>query len=129
MSATGLAVFDKTLQVTNTWLDEIIAELGPDRQVAWHVLSAVLHAVRDRPAGARRAFGGTITHSRTGRLLRSMAFHTRARPGQILNTFDRRAGTEEHQANRTDLTLSGSSLLVLSRHRMRCFPRSETRFP
>ena len=48
MSATGLAVFDKTLQVTNTWLDEIIAELGPDRQVAWHVLSAVLHAVRDR---------------------------------------------------------------------------------
>ena len=48
MSATGLDVFDKTLQTTNIWLDEIMAELGPDRQVAWHVLGAVLHALRDR---------------------------------------------------------------------------------
>jgi uncharacterized protein (DUF2267 family) len=48
MSATGLDVFDKTLQTTNIWLDEIMAELGPDRQVAWHALSAVLHALRDR---------------------------------------------------------------------------------
>jgi len=48
MSTTGLDVFDRTLHVTNSWLDEIMAELGPDRHVAWHVLSAVLHAVRDR---------------------------------------------------------------------------------
>jgi len=48
MSATGLDVFDKTLQTTNIWLDEIMATLGPDRQVAWHVLGAVLHALRDR---------------------------------------------------------------------------------
>jgi len=48
MSATGLDVFDKTLQTTNIWLDEIMGKLGPDRQVAWHVLSAVLHALRDR---------------------------------------------------------------------------------
>jgi uncharacterized protein (DUF2267 family) len=48
MSATGLEVFDKTLQTTNIWLDEIMAELGPDRQVAWHTLGAVLHALRDR---------------------------------------------------------------------------------
>jgi uncharacterized protein (DUF2267 family) len=48
MSATGLDVFDKTLQTTNIWLDEIMAQLGPDRQVAWHVLGAVLHALRDR---------------------------------------------------------------------------------
>src|SRR5262249_16500381 len=48
MSATGLDVFDKTLQTTNIWLDEIMAELGPDRQVAWRVLGAVLHALRDR---------------------------------------------------------------------------------
>jgi hypothetical protein len=47
MSATGLDVFDKTLQTTNIWLDEIMAKLGPDRQVAWHVLGAVLHALRD----------------------------------------------------------------------------------
>jgi uncharacterized protein (DUF2267 family) len=48
MSATGLEVFDRTLQTTNIWLDEIMAELGPDRQVAWHALGSVLHALRDR---------------------------------------------------------------------------------
>lgn len=48
MAATGLDVFDKTLQTTNIWLDEIMAELGPDRQVAWHALGAVLHPLRDR---------------------------------------------------------------------------------
>jgi uncharacterized protein (DUF2267 family) len=48
MSTTSLDVFDRTLQKANIWLDEIMAELGPDRQVAWHVLGAVLHAVRDR---------------------------------------------------------------------------------
>jgi uncharacterized protein (DUF2267 family) len=48
MSATGLDVFDKTLQTTHIWLDELMEEIGPDRQVAWHVLGAVLRAVRDR---------------------------------------------------------------------------------
>jgi len=48
MSATGLDIFDRTLQITNTWLDEIMEALGPDRQVAWHTLGAVLRAVRDR---------------------------------------------------------------------------------
>jgi len=48
MSATGLDVFDKTIQTTNIWLDEIMAEIGPDRRVAWHVLGTVLRAVRDR---------------------------------------------------------------------------------
>jgi uncharacterized protein (DUF2267 family) len=48
MSATGLDVFDKTLQITHIWLDEIMEELGPDRQVAWRSLGAVLRAMRDR---------------------------------------------------------------------------------
>src|SRR5262249_61108295 len=48
MSATGLDVFDRTLQTTHIWLDEIMADLGPDRRVAWHALGAVLHALRDR---------------------------------------------------------------------------------
>jgi uncharacterized protein (DUF2267 family) len=48
MSATGLEVFDKTLQTTNIWLGEIMERLGPDRQVAWKVLSTVLHKLRDR---------------------------------------------------------------------------------
>ena len=48
MSATGLDVFDKTLQTTNIWLNEITERIGPDRQVAWKVLSTVLHKLRDR---------------------------------------------------------------------------------
>lgn len=48
MSATGLDVFDKTLQTTNTWLTEIMETVGPDRQVAWHVLGAVLRTLRDQ---------------------------------------------------------------------------------
>jgi uncharacterized protein (DUF2267 family) len=48
MSATGLDVFDKTLQTTHIWLDEIMEDIGPDRHVAWHVLGAVLRTLRDR---------------------------------------------------------------------------------
>ena len=48
MSATGLDVFDKTLQITHTWLDELMTVIGPDRKVAWHVLGAVLRRLRDR---------------------------------------------------------------------------------
>ena len=33
MSATGLDVFAKTLQTTNIWLDEIMATIGPNRQL------------------------------------------------------------------------------------------------
>lgn len=48
MAASGLEVFDKTLQTTHVWLDEINQEIGPDRQTAWHALSAVLRTLRDR---------------------------------------------------------------------------------
>ena len=48
MSANGLDVFDKTVQTTNIWLNEIMDEIGPDRRLAWHTLGAVLHALRDR---------------------------------------------------------------------------------
>lgn len=48
MAASGLEVFDRTLQTTNIWLDEIMERIGPDRHAAWHVLGAVLHVLRDR---------------------------------------------------------------------------------
>ena len=48
MSTNGLDVFDKTVQTTNIWLDEIMDRIGPDRQTAWKVLSTVLHKIRDR---------------------------------------------------------------------------------
>jgi uncharacterized protein (DUF2267 family) len=48
MSANGLEVFDRTLQITHIWLDEIIEDLHTDRQTAWRVLGAVMRALRDR---------------------------------------------------------------------------------
>ena len=49
MSATGLQVFDKTLQETNQWLKLMMVELGTDsRSTAFGALRASLHAVRDR---------------------------------------------------------------------------------
>jgi uncharacterized protein (DUF2267 family) len=48
MSATGLDVFDKTIQTTNIWLDEIMDVIGPPRSTAWRVLGATVHALRDR---------------------------------------------------------------------------------
>ena len=48
MSSTGLDVFDKTLQTTHIWLDEIMSVVGPSRSIAWHVLGTVLRRLRDR---------------------------------------------------------------------------------
>jgi uncharacterized protein (DUF2267 family) len=49
MSATGLAVFDKTLQDTNTWLKRLMETLRiDDRHAAYVLLRATLHAIRDR---------------------------------------------------------------------------------
>lgn len=48
MSATGVDVFDKTLETTHIWLNEICKDLGLDKKVAWKVLSTVLHKLRDR---------------------------------------------------------------------------------
>ena len=48
MSATGLEVFDHTFQTTNIWLNEIEAHVGPDRRLAWKVLTTVLQNLRDQ---------------------------------------------------------------------------------
>jgi uncharacterized protein (DUF2267 family) len=48
MSATGLEVFDSTLQKTNIWLKELMEEMGLDRRKAYQALRGVLHALRDR---------------------------------------------------------------------------------
>jgi hypothetical protein len=46
MSATGLAVFDETVQKTNIWLNEIAQMLTCDRHHAYTALRAVLHCLR-----------------------------------------------------------------------------------
>lgn len=48
MSYTILPIFDKSLQSTAVWLEEIQSEIGPDRSFAWRVLSVVLQNLRDR---------------------------------------------------------------------------------
>lgn len=61
MSTTGLDVFDKTLQTTNIWLEEIMEAIGPDRGAAWHVLGAVLRTLRDRlPPGLAAHLGAQL---------------------------------------------------------------------
>jgi uncharacterized protein (DUF2267 family) len=56
-----LDVFDKTLQTTHVWLNELCEEIGPDAHLAWHVLGAVLRATRDRlPMDLAAHFGSQL---------------------------------------------------------------------
>jgi uncharacterized protein (DUF2267 family) len=50
MSTTGLRAFDSTVEKTHIWLNELLEDLGwgEDRQKAYAVLRAALHALRDR---------------------------------------------------------------------------------
>ncbi len=62
MAANGLEVFDRTLQVTHEWLDDVADDLGADpagaRQDAWNALGAVLRVLRDRvPVGLAAHLG------------------------------------------------------------------------
>jgi uncharacterized protein (DUF2267 family) len=48
MSDSGLEVFDRTLQTTHIWLNEIGETVGSDTHRQYHALRAVISAVRDR---------------------------------------------------------------------------------
>jgi uncharacterized protein (DUF2267 family) len=48
VSATGLDVFDTTLQKTNDWLNDLMQRQGWTRPRAYRALRATLHALRDR---------------------------------------------------------------------------------
>jgi uncharacterized protein (DUF2267 family) len=49
MPATGLDVFDTTLQKTHSWLNELMELMDwQDRHRAYHAMFATLHALRDR---------------------------------------------------------------------------------
>lgn len=46
---TGLDVFDTTVQESNVWLKNLMQQLGTDdRHLAYRMLRATLHALRDR---------------------------------------------------------------------------------
>ncbi|HET7410456.1 MAG TPA: DUF2267 domain-containing protein [Paracoccaceae bacterium] len=50
MPDTGLDIFDKAVQKSNEWLNELghNESIGPDHQRAYHALRAVLWTLRDR---------------------------------------------------------------------------------
>ena len=79
MSATGLEVFDKTVQTTNAWLKEIMEATGLDRRKAYRALAAVLHALRDRLTVDEVAQLGAQLPILVRHLTRTCA-HVRARP-------------------------------------------------
>lgn len=61
MSTTILPLFDKSLQTTAIWLEEIQTEIGPDRAFAWRVLSVVLQNLRDHlPLELSAHFGAQL---------------------------------------------------------------------
>lgn len=48
MSATGLTVFDETIHLTNSWLNDVMAEMGwEDRHRAYLALRLTLQGLRD----------------------------------------------------------------------------------
>lgn len=62
MSATGLEIFDTTVQETNHWLKLMMGELGTDsRREAFAALRAALRALRDRiGVGNAAVLGGQL---------------------------------------------------------------------
>jgi uncharacterized protein (DUF2267 family) len=62
MSFTGIRAFDSTIQTTNVWLNDLEdLLLWQDKQRAYHALTAVLHALRDRlPVEQAVAFGAQL---------------------------------------------------------------------
>ena len=49
MSLTGIPAFESTIHTTHEWLNQIMERLNlSERQVAYHNLRTVLHALRDR---------------------------------------------------------------------------------
>jgi uncharacterized protein (DUF2267 family) len=98
MSRTGLDVFDKTLQTTHIWLDEIMETIGPDRNVAWHVLGAVLRNLRDRlPLELAAHLGAQLP------LLIRGAYYDQFRPGHV----PERVHTEQEFLTRVISDLGG----------------------
>ena len=83
MSANGLDAFDKTIQTTNIWLNEIMEQIGPDRQVAWKALSTVLHKLRDRlPIGLAAHLGAELP------LLVRGVYYDQFEPAKLPNDCD-----------------------------------------
>ena len=47
MSLTRMEQFDRTVEKTNEWINELGAELGADKDTTYYLLRALLHSIRD----------------------------------------------------------------------------------
>jgi uncharacterized protein (DUF2267 family) len=120
MSATGLDVFDKTLQTTHVWLDELMQDeaIGPNRQLAWHLLGSTLRAVRDRlPIDLAAHLGAQLP------LLVRGTYYDQFRPSELparwrsLDEFLERVGAELSMSRPVDVRAGARAVLaVLARH-------------
>lgn len=118
MSAQGLDVFDKTLQTTHIWLNEIGDQLIPDRQLSWRVLGVVLRAVRDRlPTDLSAHLGAELPLLIRGAYYDQ--FRPSAQPADIrdLDAFIERIAAELSDARPVDSRDALRAVLAtLSRH-------------
>lgn len=118
MSTTGLSVIDSSLQRTHVWLDELMAELGPDRSFAWHVLGAVLRAIRDRlPIEVSAHLSAQLPLVVRGLYFEQWSPGTAAKPGRALDAFHHDVGEAAKTARPVSpIDASQAVFRVLSRH-------------
>src|SRR5271170_5730915 len=118
MSATGLQVFDRTLQITNIWLNEISDVLGPDRKMSWAVLGAVLRTLRDRlPTNVSAHLGAELPLLVRGAYYDH--FQPARQPTDLKTTEQFLADVEEQLIGQKPVDLPGAAkavFAVLSRH-------------
>ena len=118
MSTNGLEVFDRTLETTHIWLKEICEELGPDKHIAWKVLSVVLQKLRDRlPLPLAAHLGAQLP------LLVRGVYYDQFEPGRLPNERKSREEFihEVHEALRDTRPVNPDQAIrcvfgVLSRH-------------
>jgi uncharacterized protein (DUF2267 family) len=98
MRATGLAVFDETVQKTNTWLKEIAQVLGCVRHRAYTALRAVLHCLHDRLTIDEAAqLGDQLPTPVRGIYFK--ALHPAGKPAKIRSREDFLVRAETHLTN------------------------------
>jgi uncharacterized protein (DUF2267 family) len=118
MSTTGLSVIDSSLQRTHAWLDEIMADLGPDRTFAWHLLGSVLHAIRDRlPIELSSHFSAQLPLVIRGLYFDQWSPGASVKPGRTLDAFLHDVGHGVENLRPTNPAVASQAVFrVISRH-------------
>ncbi|WP_431303064.1 DUF2267 domain-containing protein [Sediminicoccus sp. BL-A-41-H5] len=117
MAATGLEVWDKSIQTTNIWLDEIMEEVGPNRQAAWHALGAVLRTLRDRlPIEVAVHLGAQLPLLVRGAYFEQWHLAPHAVPVRDIEDFLDLLSRHLGQTHKDPATITASVFRTLSQH-------------